>query len=723
MASNIDDDLKKQIKEEVIAELKKSGRYREKKTDLSFLDDISLSTFKTEEGLNAIIEKGLRTFKTEIEEIREGAIEASKQIGGGFEYYKSINKEISSALPALRTLGYDAIEIGKMQENISKGLRTNFMLTADEFKLMGQIEKLGGDPEKMLINFRQSGQALANIKDDLEKSVQVAGQYGVNTKVIFEGVAKMMESTDQYRFENGVEGMSRMAAKAATMGIGMEKIVNFADSIMDPQKAIDAVANFQRLGVAVGDLADPFKLMYMAQSDMEGLTETIAKSVSNMGSFNRETGKMEIPAATRMQMKEMATQLGLTNEEMNRMVSSQVKLADMSDVFDSFGFDVEESDKAMLAQLSEFKDGEYKVKIDGKYESVTGLSSEAIEKLKDRPKDMEDLARSQFDAIKSIRNSVHSIVSGVLSTGTGTDAQLDMEKISMNIGSITAKSINTAIDSSKLRETVNDLANNSIEVSTKLIEMLSSSDFSLNDLTTNLTDLGEDYQNNLLSKMGNIGDNFIFAMNKELNSLPERIMEATDKTIYSKSANIITNTIVDILNMAGTNVREFFKNPSLQPPSTTATTPPNTTLETGDFIIKPLPQDTIKIVDGKIVGGTGIEENNTTNITQFNNEALTTIMQPKNIETISSSVLTQIISSTPIIQNTVSPLLQTMESNKRENEKTSNDLNVTFSPITIRLEGNNREVEIALDDTKIRSKILDMVSDAMTYNYGGKSRI
>jgi len=653
--------------------------------------------------------------KLDIDDIRKGAINASREIGGGFEFYKGISKEIGSALPVMRELGYDATQLGEMQRDISSELKTNFILTADEFKTMGQIERLGGDAKEMLTNFRRSGQAVAQVKEELEKGVQIAGQYGVNTKIVFEGIAKMMDDMNQYRFENGVEGMSRMAAKAATMGVGMDSITRFADKIMDPQGAIDAVANFQRLGVAVGDLADPFKLMYMAQSDMEGLTETIAKSVSNMGSFNRETGKMEIPAATRMQMKEMGDQLGLSAKEMNNLVSSQVKLADMSDVFSSFGFDMSDEDKTMIAQLADFnkETGQYEINVGGETRAVTSLDDDAINKLRDRPKDMEDLAKQQFTYIESIKNNVQAMKSGIVAPFTSTDFRLDQEKVASAAATSASEGLISIIEGSGLKTAVNELGNASVETGTKMLEMITSGNFSFEDMVGNIQEMGGEFQTTFFSSMEKVGDDFTTSFAQVLNKLPEELMEKIgDDNIYKSSLDIILGVIQRFYTQAAEGIKNQYSFPS--PPLS------NTVVPVSDFIIKPLPEDTIKIVDGKIVGGTNIGDTNVNNTQNYNSEALTTIMQPKNIETISSSVLTQIVSSTPIIQNAISPIMES----KRESEANKDtQFNVSFSPITIKLEGNGREVELALDDSKVRGKILDMVSDAMTYNYGGKSRI
>ena len=83
-----------------------------------------------------------------------------------------------------------------------------------------------------------------------------------------------------YGFERGVEGLARMVARGQALGLEMSTVTSLADKFFDPEGAIDFAAQMSVIGGAVGALADPFKLMYMATNDLEGLQEAIADTAA-----------------------------------------------------------------------------------------------------------------------------------------------------------------------------------------------------------------------------------------------------------------------------------------------------------------------------------------------------------------------------------------------------------------------------------------------------------
>ncbi len=708
----VDEDEYNQLKKDVSRlkeELKKSNRQ-------SIIDGGEdaiplLSMFEEAKKLENVFS----SISSTIVDLRFASMEASKEIGGGLRFYKEVNQQIAEASVGLAGIGVSITEIGGYQKEFTGEIGTNMLLTAKAFENIGVLEKLGADGVKMAVSFKDAAQSVSTMLDELEVVGDAAANFGVNTKVIFEAISETMKTTDQYRFENGVEGMSRMAAKAAVMGVEFRSLVGFADKIMNPEGAIDAVANFQRLGVAVGDLADPFKLMYMAQSDMEGLTDAVTKSVANMATFNKETGKMEIPAATRMQMKEMGDQLGLSREEMNNMVSAQAKLAAMDDI-GGFKFDASEEDKLLLAGLSEFnkETKEFEVKVDGKTKAVSELSEGDLEILKQRPKTLEEAAQQQLSSTEKIRADVETIRKALTTPIASSKAVMDLEEVSREPLKVAADDVRKAVKSSEIKSVLDDIAISFRDEAMNAIKSDGDAEKILNDLSSNFFLASGEKLLGMVEKFTiSIGEstiNYTNEVNKRIND------DNAIKPIVSKISSMVTGYFTNVVEQLNTNFDLDLPRPNI------AQTPGDVTIPVRDFIIKSLPEDTVKVV-----GGTNMnQEQDITKIinNQNNNtQALTSIIQPKT-ESINSSVLNQNVTNIPNIQP--QPTREIRETQTREvvNEaQGSKEFNVRFDPIVIRLEGEGRNVEMALEDNKIRSKIIDMVGDAMSYSYGGKSRL
>ena len=72
---------------------------------------------------------------------------------------------------------------------------------------------------------------------------------------------------NRFNFQDGVMGLTKMAAQASMLRFDMSKTADFADKVMNPQGAIEMASAFQRLGVMAGDLVDPFVLMDKSIND------------------------------------------------------------------------------------------------------------------------------------------------------------------------------------------------------------------------------------------------------------------------------------------------------------------------------------------------------------------------------------------------------------------------------------------------------------------------
>ena len=720
------DDLLKRIDEleEEVEVLKTRLQRSERKASIGRIGDIDQDTSnpfeaifggfrKIEDGFNNLGKITSGVFV----DIRNAATDAAEKFGTGLKNYESISQEIARVLPDLTRLGFEASEIGEMQEDFTGKIKTNVVLSSDALKNIGILERLGADGAAIAANFRDSAQSVSGMIDELEVAGQVAGDYGVNASKIFADIEKTMQTTDQYRFENGVEGISRMAAQTAIMGIEFKSVVNFADKVMNPQGAIEAVAAFQRLGVTVSGLQDPFKLMYMAQSDMEGLTEEIGKSVSNLGTFNRETGKLEIPPSARMQMKEIGDTLGLSAEEMNKMVSQQAKFNAMAGDFEGLG--VSEEDRMMISNLAEFnkETQQFEVKVGGETKAVTSLSDEDIKILQQRPESLEDAAFQQLDYITAIDKNVEAMLKTPGAAVAATKAQLDTERLARGLFESGGEVITNAFKDAKIREEVDRFTK---EFGGSLDDVVSALK------SGNMEEIKKVFGN--LSSIGEIGfedtfNRFQSSFSEELSKIPENLSEVLgDKNIYMGLSGIIK----EVVNEFGVKIKETFNtslNETTQSPTPNQPTPqagitqaaenqvqsvgvtgsqvtPSIEVPTEDFVIRTLPEDTIKVVGGTNLPPGGADITNILNNQTNNTQALTSIQPVLNRD----------------LANLETP--RTAETNRIEEK----ELRVKFDPFIVKLEGDGKSIEMALQDNVVRDKIIDMVGKAMTSDYNTMGR-
>lgn len=717
------DDINRELRED-IDELKAENAYLKSKLGKAEKGSLvgNLETGEIANPINALIAgitkigdgfKDLSNISSRVFiDIRKAATDAAAQFGTGLKNYESISQEIAKALPDLTRLGFETSKIGEMQERFTEKIGTNVVLSADALKNIGILDKLEANGTAIALNFRNSAQSVSGMVDELNVAGQVAGDYGVNASKIFKDIETTMQTTNQYRFENGVEGISRMAAQTAIMGISFEKVVNFADTVMNPQGAIDAVAAFQRLGVTVSGLQDPFKLMYMAQSDLEGLTEEIGKSVSNLATFNKETGKLEIPPSARMQMKEIGDTLKFSEEEMNKLVSQQAKFNAMAGDFEGLG--VSEEDKMMIANLAEFsKDRQqFEVKVGGETKAVTELNSEDLEILKERPKNLEDAAMQQLDYVTSINKNVEAILKAGPAATVGTKAQFEIEKTLRAGGEVSSELFTESIKSLKFREETDKFTKEFSNALTDIIGAVRSGDLKkLGEITENLGKLGQVNLEDALNRFEvNIGENLLIIPDKLKEKLGnDNIYEPITKGVMDLYDLMIKNfkTYVNIKPPTNTEAPQSnFQAPAQTTPLESAQRniqiepPEETTVNVKDFVIKALPEDTIKVIGGTNIPPAGADITNILNNQTNNTQALTSIQPIAPREII-----------TPQVQANATPVANEQK-----------ELRVKFDPFIVKLEGDGKSIEMALQDNVVRDKIIDMVGKAMTSDYNTMGR-
>jgi hypothetical protein len=194
----------------------------------------------------------------------------------------------------------------------------------------------------------------------------VARQNGLDAKGFTQEIAKNLKQASLYGFKNGIDDLEKLVKKTKLLGTSLEKlqIKSAADTLLDPEKALEVASSIQMIGGNVGALADPFQLMYMGQKDMKKLTDEVLNMSKASFTFDKATGAFTQTTEDMYAMKAAAQSLGISYEEASTAGKELAKLdyiktkADLS----SLG----EEQQNIIGQLSQIqKDGSIKVDIPG----------------------------------------------------------------------------------------------------------------------------------------------------------------------------------------------------------------------------------------------------------------------------------------------------------------------------------------------------------------------
>ena len=274
----------------------------------------------------------------------------------------------------------------------------------------------------------------------MSEILQTGREFGVVMEKFLQNIGDELKLINTFGFERGIEGLARMVARGQTLGISMDKTTSLAEKFFDPEGAIEFAAQMQIIGGAVGDLQDPFKLMYMATNDLEGLQEAIIDTAAAAATFDKEKGKFVISPEQRRQMMAMKDQLGMSYQELADLA---VKSAKRAEVFSQIGdfSDMSETDKELLSSMAAIgKGGVAQVKIPGIEEmvDVANVTDEQMELLRKEGMSDSDVYKQQLTVAEKANQYLAAMDAGIrimIKAGGVTDQGIKRETLTQTIAS------------------------------------------------------------------------------------------------------------------------------------------------------------------------------------------------------------------------------------------------------------------------------------------------
>lgn len=571
----------------------------------------------------------------------------AKSFGVGRDNIQSINAGLTEAITKVSLLGGSFNDVARIQQEVSETLGRNVISTSDTVEKLYETFRVTDVPVSKLVgNFKDIGFSTGQISGQMEKVVDSARLIGVNATAVSKQAVDNMSSMNKFNFQNGVEGLAKMAAQAVNLRVDMRETLNLAEKMFDPEQAINMAAAMQRLGVAQGDLLDPLRLMDLAQNDPTELQNQIAEMSKQFVQLN-EKGQFEIMPGARRQMMEIAKEMNIPYETLTKMAIAGSELDTKMQKIKFPGDAFTEEQEKFIANMAEMdSQGNYTLKVDGKDMGIDkamelfSKDKESFNKfMKDsEPKSMEDLAKDQLSTLETIAGELRAINTtgyGLAGSKTGKDMlQVTREGVK-TAGAFTRAASPIGATTKQQSETI-DLVYNGLS--------------GLADVLT-----GEESLQNVLTKLGGLGTTVVEQIDTNLKTAASGASESLNK--LAQSGNQFYELIMKFTS--DTKIKK----------GTPEQTGENK-IEVKDFMIKTLPED--KIV---MAGGTNLDnsKNTTTTNNSMPEEIKITITHdikgtPPNIDV---AQLAQMMTNSDITQTIVREIKRT---------STNNGLNEPYRP-------------------------------------------
>jgi hypothetical protein len=301
---------------------------------------------------------------------------------------ETLRKDMIAASVEAKRYGFDLSNIGDMYTTLVKDSGKFALINEDTIKsavpvaaaLNMSLVELAGSIGK----FEEVGLGADKTTQSLGDATTRLISLGLSAQKVTTAMRDNIGKLNEYGFKNGVKGLEDMSKKAVEFRMSMEESFKIAEKVMNPENAIDMVANLQVLGGAIGDFNDPLKLMYMATNNVEGLQDALIGASSSLATYNQEQGRFEITGINLRRGKAMADAMGISYQELSKGAIAAAERSSAASAIMSRGLKLDDKQTEFLTNISRMQGGEMKIVIPKSLASeLNGATEISLDKMTD----------------------------------------------------------------------------------------------------------------------------------------------------------------------------------------------------------------------------------------------------------------------------------------------------------------------------------------------------
>ena len=412
-------------------------------TMLTEINNAVKETFLKFEGADNVFEK----LTEKLTKMENSTIGFMRSMGGVFNLLERSNdpakrlndtigvfqERFMNASKNVQDFGASSKDVVETMEGLADAMGRAVFPSQVTMENMVALSKATGLSNKEIGAMVEKLTSLGGTQEEATKSIHdmavAARRVGLDATKFVKTMSESVDKVGGFGFKEGIKSLTRMNQQAQMLKTTFGAMVgNLQDSVLSPEGAIEAAAKFQMLGGAVGKLADPFQLLYMAQSDLEGLNKELTNSAKSAFAFNTETGEFKASVQDMYRLKEQASITGAKFEDLVKAGREASKLDYIKKNFDLGN--LSEEIQQLLSGLAQVgKGGKVTIDVPG-FGVVTEemvRSGKADEILKDYQEkaalDEKQIAIKQLTTTEKQARDTEIIKNSVLYSLVGADAQ------------------------------------------------------------------------------------------------------------------------------------------------------------------------------------------------------------------------------------------------------------------------------------------------------------
>jgi hypothetical protein len=360
-------------------------------------------------------ELGVRGIWSYLQEF-DGAVKKYQlSLGAAGDKADMIRKQTENSVNASARFGANIKDIVELQSGLNDLTgKSNVFREKDILDLVAITKGTGMQNEevtKLVGNMMLFGSSIGDAKDLVQKTVNDTSKMGLNSSKVMKSLSMNIDKMDNYRFQNGVEGLKKMVMASEKFRFSMEGALAAADKFRTLEGLLEAGATLRVLG---GEFAkmDEFKLSFLARNKPEEFAIEMAKLTKGMASFNKETGTFDV---TDVDMDKLRVVAEATGREVGDLVKQTRQLNQMEFAKKQI-FAGTDEEKEMIAKLATFQKGSSMgfIQIGDKNVNLSDLTKEQISLYVQQQKTLEERAKDSQTFNETFNNTIMQLKSSLL---------------------------------------------------------------------------------------------------------------------------------------------------------------------------------------------------------------------------------------------------------------------------------------------------------------------
>lgn len=271
-------------------------------------------------------------------------------------------------------------KMASIQSSTTEQTGFNIEMTEDDYAKSLGIGQLFGDQNTT--NAINSQLALFNmsVADGSEMMFEMyktANKMGVNSKKFAKDLQQNLKIAQKYTFKGGVESLAKMTLWAQKMRFNMQSAESMIDKVQSGglEGVIQQSAKLQVLGGNAAMLSNPLSMMYESLNDPEAYMKRMHEMSAGFGTFNKETGQVEILGNDQLQLRAIAEAQGRDVKDLRAEVEQRIKIGEIDKKLGNLSFTDDEKNLIYSKAQYDKEENTWKVVVDGVSKNLDELTN------------------------------------------------------------------------------------------------------------------------------------------------------------------------------------------------------------------------------------------------------------------------------------------------------------------------------------------------------------